>query len=109
MSSRHCWEVSLPTGGWNCMILEVPSNPNHPMILSTRRPIKKSRLQDGQTLYRKVGVSVRATDRTDSEGHLTELQLHPPLWLSSLWSTEPHYAVVVPSGRRNMHCSSTAA
>ena len=27
-------EVSLPTaGGWNYMILKIPSNPNHPMIL----------------------------------------------------------------------------
>ena len=27
-------EVSLPiAGGWNCMILNVPSNPNHSMIL----------------------------------------------------------------------------
>ena len=27
-------EVSLPiAGGWNCMILKVPSSPNHSMIL----------------------------------------------------------------------------
>ena len=29
------WEVSLPIagGGWNSMVLKVPSNPNHSVIL----------------------------------------------------------------------------
>ena len=34
VSNLVCWEVSLPTaGGWDQMILKVPSNPNRSMIL----------------------------------------------------------------------------
>jgi len=34
LSSLVWWKVSLPTaGGWNQMICEVTSNPNHSMIL----------------------------------------------------------------------------
>ena len=34
VSNLVWWEVSLPiAGGWNYMILNVPSNPNHSMVL----------------------------------------------------------------------------
>jgi len=34
VSNLGWWEVSLPiAGGWNYMILKVPSNPNHSMIV----------------------------------------------------------------------------
>ena len=33
-STLVSWKVSLPmTGGWNCVIFNAPSNPNHSMIL----------------------------------------------------------------------------
>ena len=34
VSNLVWWEASLPiAGGWNEMVLKVPSNPNHSMIL----------------------------------------------------------------------------